>query len=183
METTALEYYSEVKGKKIHYIFRQGVVYYVFTQSDGGKFPRGHFSAIPQSEVNAVEGHIEEAFPLDLFHPRELNILQAILVKDHREERMRVICYILVANGFLTIQTVAWEIHFCKTVRANTLNIETTAYQRQNTVAAPKTKEKAKQPIKVQRGGGYFTCPRCHAAIAKEFQNNHKCNPIHRTRK
>ncbi len=182
METTNLEYYSEVKGKKIHYIFRQGVVYYVFTQSDGGKFPRGHFSAIPQSEVNAVEGHIEETFPLDLFHPRELNILQAVLVKDHREERMRDICYILVANGFLNIQTVAREIQFCKAVRAAAFNEESTAYQRQK-VTAPKVKEAAKQPIKVQRGGGYFTCPRCHAAIAKEFQNSHRCDPFHRARK
>ena len=182
METTALEYYSEVKGKKMHYIFRQGVVYYVFTQSDGGKFPRGHFSAIPQSEVNAVEGHIEEAFPLNLFHPRELNILQAILVKDHREERMRDICYILVANGFLNIQTVAREIQFSKAVRATAFNEESTGYQRQNTVAAPKSKEKAKQ-IKVQRGGGYFTCPDCRAALTKESQNAHRCNPMHRARK
>jgi hypothetical protein len=80
------------------------------------------------------------------------------------------------------MQTVAREIQFSKAVRAPTLNAESTAYQRQNTLAAPKIKEKAKQ-IKVQRGGGYFICPDCRAALTKETQNAHRCNPLHRVRK
>ena len=109
MKPKNLEFYRMVMGRKPHYIFRQDNKFYVFTDLDNET--RGNFSIIDDDEVEKLKKLIIDLRLVD-FHPRQLDAYNFEIDREYREQRIRTICYILQAQGFLFQHDFGREIIF-----------------------------------------------------------------------
>jgi len=112
MKPENLQFYRTVMGRKPHYIFRQGCKFYVFTDLDDET--RGNFSIVDNEEIEKLKNLIISRHLRD-FHPRHLDTCNYEIDREYREHRIRTICYILQAQGFLFQHDHGREIIFERT--------------------------------------------------------------------
>ncbi|MGD9630003.1 MAG: hypothetical protein AB7V18_12240 [Pyrinomonadaceae bacterium] len=105
-----LRFVRQIDGKKPHYIFEQGDEHYVFTLLDDDK--RGNFFVISSTELDETKRSIQkEHLHHREFHPKDIKLLRW-MDKDYRISRLRSICYVLTARGFLGQIPAGRELHF-----------------------------------------------------------------------
>lgn len=112
MKPENLQFYRMIMGRKPHYIFKQENKFYVFTDLDNET--RGNFSIIDENEVEKLRELIIKKYLRD-FHPRHLDTCNYETDREYREHRIRTICYILQAQGFLFQHDHGREIIFERT--------------------------------------------------------------------
>lgn len=173
METRNLEFYKSVEGSKTHYIFTQGKTFYVFTEMDDDT--RGNFSIVDQSEVDETEKLIGK-MRLRQFHPRELDRYDFETGKDYRVQRIRDICYILIAKRILDLEKVGREILFnCINVNISKTNssnlIKTFSGNKNNSQKIMKQKSKKIKNFSLENFSG--RCPECKQNVQRNLIKVH----------
>jgi hypothetical protein len=112
MKPENLQFYKIVMGRKPHYIFRQESKFYVFTNLDNET--RGNFSIVDEDKVEKLRNLIIKKHLRD-FYPRHLETCSYETDREYREHRIRTVCYILQAQGFLFQHDYEREIIFERT--------------------------------------------------------------------
>lgn len=183
MKPKNLEYYYDVDGRKPHFIFRQDDDFYVMTTLDDDT--RGNFLVVSNDELEEVIDRII-SLRLDQFHPKEINLYRYIKDNNHREQRLRCICYVLVAQGYLMLEFVSREIQFAVSSKLrnlkpiNSLNLQ----QNQKNYSPPRNegcvdRNGKLQEIKNQASNIlnsrilYCICPSCGTKMTKYRFTNH----------
>ncbi|MBW4474734.1 MAG: hypothetical protein KME45_30800 [Stenomitos rutilans HA7619-LM2] len=159
MQHEDLKFWTEGKGGKPHFIFRQGRIFYILTcQKDG---IRGNFMAISQGEVDRVRRQLAAASIPSLFDCKKIyKSIQGIDMQLDRNQpsyyiqRLRNICYIMVADKFLEIEKDGNLILF----------------QKRPSLVALKNESNTKVTLKSDQ----MLCPYCKCPIGIKKIESHK---------